>query len=345
LGYYEDEYGNIYDSTGELLYSADDYYTDEEIADYIYTDDYGNQYDYYGNLVAEADHSDYVYTDDDGYQYDWDGNVIFDPYAGSEDEYYYDEEITYPEDEYAEDEYTEDEYDYGDPDYWGKKGGLVALMKDGGVPHFEEGGEVEYFDDGSYIVYYDDGSYITYDDAGEIYNVTGDDDSAAVYALDEMQMRTTSVGPDDEEVVADSAEEETAEDSRYSAGNIQYFDDGSYIQTFDDGSTLTVDSDGNVVGSTEAPDYSVTSGGSGVDLRDYYNTETPAQRARRLADEADRQRMSSPQLATSWTRSLALVTSALAPLVQCLALFWVTATCSLAALARRTKASICPRLA
>jgi hypothetical protein len=312
LGYYEDEYGNIYDSSGELVYSADDYYTDEEIADYIYTDDYGNQYDFYGNLVAEADHSDYVYTDDDGYQYDWDGNVIFDPYAGSEDEYYYDEEITYPEDEYAEDEYTEDEYDYGDPDYFGKKGGLVALMKDGGVPHFEDGGEVEYFDDGSYIVYYDDGSYITYDDAGEIYGVTGEDDSAASIALDEMQMRSTSVEPEsndentqyfddgssitydeDGNVVSytDATDGETvSEDNRYSAGNIQYFDDGSYIQTFDDGSTLTVDSDGNVVGSTEAPDYSVTSGGSGVDLRDYYNTETPANRARRLADEANREK-------------------------------------------------------
>jgi len=335
LGYYEDEYGNIYDSTGELLYSADDYYTDEEIADYIYTDDYGNQYDYYGNLIAEADHSDYVYTDDDGYQYDWDGNVIFDPYAGSEDEYYYDEEITYPEDEYAEDEYTEDEYDYGDPDYWGKKGGLVALMNNGGkVRAFQEGGDegeevvyeedypvtyynpdggevryfggagptatstyfgagspdtsllqnsyegsddVEYFDDGSYIVYYDDGSYVTYDSDGAVYqyNANGVEDSMAERQMDQDTEDTSTVSEDDP--------------SRYSAGNIQYFDDGSYIQTFDDGSTLTVDSDGNVVGSTEAPDYSVTSGGSGVDLRDYYNTETPAQRARRLADETNRQ--------------------------------------------------------
>ena len=285
LGYYEDEYGNIYDNSGELVYAADDYYTDEEISDYIYTDEYGNEYDYYGNIVSEADHSDYLYTDDEGYQYDWDGNVVFDPYAGSEDEFTYEEEITYPEDEYAE-EYSEDEYDYGDPDYWGKKGGLVALMKDGGVPHFDEGGEVEMFDDGSYIVYYEDGSSITYDDSGEIYDVTGTEsgDSMAEYALDNMQMRTSTTGSD-EVAEEEVAEEETGEDSRYSVGNIQYFDDGSYIQTFDDGSTMTVDSDGNVYATTDAPDYSVTGAGSGSGRTNYYNTQTGSERARAAAEQ------------------------------------------------------------
>jgi hypothetical protein len=288
LGYYEDEYGNIYDNSGELVYAADDYYTDEEISDYIYTDEYGNEYDYYGNIVSEADHSDYLYTDDEGYQYDWDGNVVFDPYAGAEDEYYYDEEITYPEDEYAEGE----SYDYGEEDYsdlddwWGKKGGLVALMKDGGVPHFDEGGEVEMFDDGSYIVYYEDGSSITYDDSGEIYDVTGTEsgDSMAEYALDNMQMRTSTTGSD-EVAEEEVAEEETGEDSRYSVGNIQYFDDGSYIQTFDDGSTMTVDSDGNVYATTDAPDYSVTGAGSGSGRTNYYNTQTGSERAREAAEQ------------------------------------------------------------
>jgi hypothetical protein len=283
-GYYEDEYGNIYDENGELIYAADDYWTDDEISEYVYTDDYGNQYDYYGNLIAEADHSDYVYTDDDGYQYDWDGNVIYDPYASIEEEEYYEEEI--PEEEYA----GEEEYDY-EGDWWGKKGGLVALMKDGGVPHFDEGGEVEMFDDGSYIVYYDDGSYITYDDTGEIYNVTGDGsgESMAEMALDEMQMRTTTVSSEAPEEGSQESSEEAADESRYSVGNIQYFDDGSYIQTFDDGSTITVDSEGNVYAATEAPDYSVTGAGSGEGRTIYYNQgqETPAQRARRLAQERE----------------------------------------------------------
>ena len=303
-GYYEDDFGNIYDSNGELVYSADDYWTDDEIADYIYTDDYGNQYDYYGNLISEADHSDYVYTDDEGYQYDWDGNVIYDPYAGI---IYEEESEEVPEEEYAEEEYYDPE-----GDWWGKKGGLVALMKKGGLPHFEDGGAAEYFDDGSYIIYYDDGSYITYDDSGEIYQVTGDDESEAVSALDEMQMRTTTVSAQDEgqntQYFDDGSSitydadgnpisytnatdgEQTAEDSRYSVGNIQYFDDGSYIQTFDDGSTITVDSEGNIFSSTDAPDYSVTGSGSGQGRINYYNqptAETPAQRARRLKEEAD----------------------------------------------------------
>lgn len=323
LGYYEDEYGNIYDNSGELVYSADDYYTDDEIADYIYTDEYGNEYDYYGNIVSEADHSDYLYTDDDGYQYDWDGNVVFDPYAGAEDEYYYDEEITYPEDEYAE-----EEYDYGDPDYWGKKGGLVALMnKGGGVRHFEDGGysdtdeevqdwqNVEYnygeYDDptmtGDMSLYSnspairntymtasagdDSESDVEYFDDGS-YIVYYGDGSSVTYDSDGAVYQYTANGVENSmaERQMDQDTEDTSsaggsDDSRYSVGNIQYFDDGSYIQTFDDGSTMTVDSEGNVFGSTDAPDYSVTGAGSGSGRTNYYNTQTAAERARAAAQE------------------------------------------------------------
>ena len=69
-GYFQDDYGNIYDSNGELIYSVDEGGQD------TWEDEYGNTYDWEGNLVSEADHSDYVYTDDSGNQYDWDGNLI-----------------------------------------------------------------------------------------------------------------------------------------------------------------------------------------------------------------------------------------------------------------------------
>jgi hypothetical protein len=227
LGYYEDEYGNIYDNSGELLYSADDYYTDDEIADYIYTDEYGNEYDYYGNIVSEADHSDYLYTDDDGYQYDWDGNVVFDPYAGAEDEYYYDEEITYPEDEYAEEEY---EYDYGDDGYFGKRGGLVALMNNGGkVRAFQEGG-----DEGE-EVYYDE-------DVPEDYPLTYyNPDGSEVRYFGGAEPRATSTY-----FGAGSPDTSLLQNSYESSDDVEYFDDGSYIVYYDDGSYVTYDSDGAV---------------------------------------------------------------------------------------------------
>lgn len=226
LGYYEDEYGNIYDNSGELVYSADDYYTDDEIADYIYTDEYGNEYDYYGNLVSESDHSDYLYTDDDGYQYDWDGNVVFDPYAG-EDEYTWEEEITYPEEE---EEYAEDEYDYGDPDYWGKKGGLVALMNNGGkVRAFQEGG-----DEGE-EVYYDE-------DVPEDYPLTYyNPDGSEVRYFGGAEPRATSTY-----FGAGSPDTSLLQNTYEGSDDVEYFDDGSYIVYYEDGSSVTYDSDGAV---------------------------------------------------------------------------------------------------
>jgi len=211
--YYIDDFGNYYDGDGNLIWSADSGsdsdWSQEEIDNYVYTDEYGNQYDFYGNLTSEGDTSNYVYTDENGYQYDWDGNVIYDPFAGLEDEYDYDEDT---EDEYV----AEDEEYYDEGDWWGKRGGLVNMMKNGGVPKFAPGGEVEYFGDGSYIEHYADGSYITYDEDGNIYQVTGDDDSEAASVLDERQLSTTSTSEGGAELIQEYE-------------GWQYFSDGTAI--------------------------------------------------------------------------------------------------------------------
>lgn len=275
-GYFEDEYGNIYDNDGNLVYSVDESYGANQDT---WEDEYGNTYDWDGNLVSEADHSDYVYTDDYGNEYDWDGNLIYE--APVED--VYEEDPYYSEDEYYEEPVYEEDTSWED---W-KKGGFVTLMKDGGVPKFEDGGVVdtEMFDDGSYTDYYEDGSYITYDSDGAVYEVSGD------MAESDYDATTLDTGTED---VVDPTETE-----RYSEGNIQYFDDGSYIQTFDDGSTITVDSDGNIAGSTEAPDYSVTGAGSGT-VRDIYNkvTQTPAEIAKQKASELLQQKQQKSALDT-----------------------------------------------
>jgi hypothetical protein len=102
-----------------------------------------------------------------------------------------------------------------------------------------------------------------------------------------------------DEVLDENVLFDDEEDYRYSAGDIQYFDDGSYIQTFDDGSTITVDSEGNIFDSTDAPDYSVIGEGSGS-ARDYYNDiiKNPAQIAKEKADAARTQKSTKSALDT-----------------------------------------------
>jgi hypothetical protein len=101
--YFEDSLGNVYtqNDSGEYeLYANAD---GSEVEDYTYSDD---------TLLA----NDTEYTDDSDYLY-----------AGNSD--------------YDNSDY--ESYDYGgydDGDYYGKRGGLITMMKKGGVPRFDEGG-------------------------------------------------------------------------------------------------------------------------------------------------------------------------------------------------------------
>lgn len=242
-GYYEDEDGNIYDGDGNLVYSANGNYTDE--------------------YVDEEDHSDYVYTDEYGYQYDWNGNVIYDPYALEDDsEYGYDDsEITFPDDWYTEDEsaYTEPEY-YEDLDDWyGKKGGLVALMANGGgVRHFVDGG---YSDTTEEIQPWQNVNY-NFGEFDEPSLMAGDMTLGGGYARNTYSNAESEVV--DTEIFDDGSYIEYLSDG----SSVTYDSDGNVYQTaqgggggnqtitYDDGSTITFDADGNVVSYTNAPDES-----------------------------------------------------------------------------------------
>ena len=266
-GYYEDEYGNIYDGNGDLVYSSEGNYTDE------YSD--------------TEDHSDYVYTDEYGYQYDWDGNVIYDPYEmGGDSEYGYDDsEITFPDDWYTEDEnaYTEPEY-YEDLDDWyGKKGGLVALMANGGgVRRFYDGG---YSDTGEEVqdwqnVDYNFGEFDEPTMTG--YTLTGNRNPVGNTYSSQVDsgVRPFGYGAPDTSLLSNpyQTESEVVDTEMFDDGSyIEYLSDGSSVTydsdgnvyqtaqgssggnqtvTYDDGSTITYDADGNVVSYTNAPDDS-----------------------------------------------------------------------------------------
>jgi hypothetical protein len=154
LAYYADgssyEENPIYDFGEDTAY-ADNTYTDPDTgAEWTmaengeWTTDF-NYDDYYASDdYALADNSDYTdYTVADNSDYD-----IYD-YGDSSD--------------YAS-------YDYGDGDYYGKRGGLITMMKKGGVPRFEDGGysdtseEVQDFQNVDY-------NYGEYDDP----SMTGDE--------------------------------------------------------------------------------------------------------------------------------------------------------------------------
>ena len=305
-GYYQDDDGNIYDADGNLAYEAsyddtEDGYSEDEIADYEYTDDYGNVYDFYGNMISEGsgedsysedEIADYRYTDDDGNEYDYYGNIVSE--APSEDDYAYEDYL------YDGNDYDEDYYGYDDSDYYGKKGGLITMMKrGGGVRHFEDGGysdseyfddeenpymiaqstgdgvydspsvdDVEYFDDGSYIEYMNDGSSITYDSDGNVY------EEGSNPALNNGSGEYTQTFDDGSSITYDEMGNPV---STTDAPD----EDGNYTQVFDDGSSITYDGMGNPVSVTEATDGGITSAGSGS-VRNIYKdtTQTPEQIAK-----------------------------------------------------------------
>jgi hypothetical protein len=259
-GYYEDDYGNIYDGNGDLVYDASSGdYTDEytDYADYTYTDDYGNVYDFDGNLVSESDYSDF------------DGDVIYGPY---EDEIFAEED---EEPEYEEVAY-DDYYDYGDPE--AKGGGLITLMRSGGgVRHFEEGG-------------YSDTDEEVQDWQNTGYNYGEEDDpglmAGELTLYPGSRARNTytrqSSGSGDSLGFGDFSGTDVVDTEMFDDGSyIEYYSDGSSASfdasgdvyqtssdegdgtqtiTYDDGSSVTYDADGNVVSYTNAIDESGASG-------------------------------------------------------------------------------------
>jgi len=138
------------------------------------------------------------------------------------------------------------DYTYDDGDYFGKRGGLITMMKKGGVPRFADGDLVS--EDGMIS------DFAINDETGDLYNPMLQNEYGDYYTpvLGNRGYATSSPVSlseslsDGEEVVNPSG----GNDFNPVPGR-QYFDDGSYIDTFDDGSTMTYDYDGNIVGTTD----------------------------------------------------------------------------------------------
>jgi len=211
--YFEDSLGNVYAQNEDGTYELYANADGSEVEDSTYYDD---------TLLADNE-----YTDDTDYS-GYDDYL----YAGNDD-------------------YTDYEYDYGG-DYYGKRGGLIAMMKKGGVPKFADGDavysdteeEVQDWQNVDYNYGENDDPVLT--GSNSLYSQSGP------YGADYLKRSTPTVLASASERPEDVVST-TSEDIGFSpTAGVQYFDDGSYIQTFDDGSTITVDSDGNVFDTTEA---------------------------------------------------------------------------------------------
>ena len=251
--YFQDDYGNVYTMNADGGY---DLYSESDTSDTSYAD----------NSYTDPDTGEVWNMAEDG-SWSMEGG---DTYA---DNSYYDEETgqtwnlsdsgmwtlegdesaNYDDSLYADNtEYTDDsdylyagndDTYYDDGEYYGKRGGLIAMMKRGGVPRFEDGGysetdeEVQPWQNVNYNYGEYDSPTLTGEDS--LYSQSG--------ALNNSYLRNLALD-DGEEVVstASGGDEFTPVPGR------QYFDDGSYIDTFDDGSTMTYDSDGNLADTTEA---------------------------------------------------------------------------------------------
>ena len=127
--------------------------------------------------------------------------------------------------QYTNDYYSDDDY------YEAKRGGLIAMMKNGGnVRGYYDGGVIEDNEDGSYVISYPDGSTETYDSKGEFYEST---------SPREPQKFTRAY--------------------EWPEGYVSN-KDGTATRVFDDGRTITVDSNMTPVRSTGATDTMYTSG-------------------------------------------------------------------------------------
>ena len=280
--YFQDDYGNVYtmnsDGSYELYSDAggstgDDYadntyvdpdtgqtwtmaedgtwssdedtsYTDNTYADNTYVDEET------GAVYTMADNGEWTtdWTDDTDYS-----NVDYSIYADSDYNVNNDDSSYY--NDYAD-------YTYDDGDYYGKRGGLITMMKKGGMPRFEEGGysstdeEVQPWQNVSY-------NYGEYDEP----SLTGDNSlyTSSGYA-NNSYLRNLGLDDGEEAVTtASGGDEFTPVPGR------QYFDDGSYIDTFDDGSTMTYDYDGNIVDTTDGYQTTIDDEGNYIVTDGYGN--------------------------------------------------------------------------
>jgi hypothetical protein len=258
-GYYQDATGNIYNSDGSLFASigedgeyslyGGDTNTDTTVADNSWTDpDTGEVWNMAEDGSWSMEGGDTSYADNT--YYDEDSGTTWTMADNGEWTSDYTDDTDYTDYTVAD---NSDYTIYDDDETYGKRGGLITMMKKGGVPHFEEGGysdtteEVQPWQNVAY-------NYGEFDDP----TMTGD---MSLYT-DSPAIRNTYTTADSEDV--------SGTDFTPTPG-VQYFDDGSYIQTFDDGSTMTVDSEGNVVDSSIGYQTSVDDYGNTTVIDGYGN--------------------------------------------------------------------------
>jgi hypothetical protein len=140
--YYQDDQGNYYTMNEDGGYDLA-YYADGS----EYTDTYTDDTAYADNTYTDPDTGAVWTMADNG---EWNTDFNYDEYYASDDyaladntdytDYTVADNSDYDSYDYGDSsDYAS--YDYGDGDYYGKRGGLITMMKNGGVPHFEDGGE------------------------------------------------------------------------------------------------------------------------------------------------------------------------------------------------------------
>ena len=250
--YYQDDEGNYYtmndDGGYDLAYYADgseytDTYTDGSgdttVADNTYTDpDTGAEWTMAdnGEWTTDFNYDDY-YASDDYALADNTDNTDYTDYTVADNSDY-------------------DSYDYGDDgDYFGKRGGLITMMKKGGVPRFEEGG---YSDTGEEVQDWQNTNY-NYGEFDEP-SLTGDD---SLYSqsgpVNNTYLRSTPVA-----MASSSSDNSYVDngDGTYTIGNFTYdmmTDEYMYSTDADTGQITNV-----------SPDYSYSTN----PVEDYYDTDS-----------------------------------------------------------------------
>jgi hypothetical protein len=254
--YYQDDSGNYYtmndDGGYDLAYYADgseytDTYTDDTtVADNTYTDpDTGAEWTMAdnGEWTTDFNYDDYYASDD----YALADNTDYTDYTVADNSDY----DTY---DYGDsNDYAS--YDYGDGDYFGKRGGLITMMKKGGVPRFEEGG---YSDTGEEVQDWQNTNY-NYGEFDEP-SLTGDD---SLYSqsgpVNNTYLRSTPVA-----MASSSSDDSYVDngDGTYSIGNFTYdmmTDEYMYSTDADTGQITNV-----------SPDYNYSTN----PVEDYYDTDS-----------------------------------------------------------------------
>ena len=250
--YYQDDEGNYYtmndDGGYDLAYYADgSEYTD------TYTDGSGD------TTVADNTYTDpdtgAVWTMADNGE--WNTDFNYDDYYASDDYALADNTDNTDYTDYTvADNSDYDSYDYGDNgDYFGKRGGLITMMKKGGVPRFEEGG---YSDTGEEVQDWQNTNY-NYGEFDEP-SLTGED---SLYSqsgpVNNTYLRSTPVA-----MASSSSDDSYVDngDGTYSIGNFTYdmmTDEYMYSTDANTGQITNV-----------SPDYNYSTN----PVEDYYDTDS-----------------------------------------------------------------------